>query len=316
MSGRAGGATDARGSRPVVTADVAVALDALRRGGLVAIPTETVYGLGADASDRDAVGRIFAAKGRPSDHPLIVHIADASAMARWAVDLSPAARLLAAACWPGPLTLLVRRAAHVLDVVTGGRPTVALRVPAHPMTLDLLARFAGGIAAPSANRFGSVSPTTAAHVVDDLDGAVDVVLDGGPCPIGVESTIVDTTVDPPQVLRPGGIPDEVVAELLGGHLSGAAGERRAPGMLTSHYAPRARVVLAHDEAEALALLAHHPGAVLIDRSADLVAYARALYADLRAADAAGSAVVVAVLPRAEGLGHAIRDRLTKAAAGR
>jgi L-threonylcarbamoyladenylate synthase len=299
-----------------ITERVDRALAVLRAGGLVAIPTETVYGLAADASNEAAVRRIFAAKGRPVDHPLIVHIGAPAGLYHWAAEVSPAAQILADTCWPGPLTLLVPKAAHVLDVVTGGRPTVGVRVPAHPLALDLLARFGGGLAAPSANRFGKVSPTTAQHVVDDLGDAVDLVLDGGPCPVGVESTIVDCTVEPPQVLRPGGIPTEQVATLLGGLLSAASGPSRASGMLDSHYAPEARVLLVESATAAAACAAQHPGAVVIDRTDDPAAYARLLYSDLRAADRQGASVVVAVLPPAVGLGHAIRDRLHKAAANR
>lgn len=297
-------------------ADIDRALEVLRNGGLVAIPTETVYGLAADASNESAVRRIFAAKGRPADHPLIVHVADGSQLSSWAREVPPAAAVLADACWPGPLTLLVPKADHVLPVVTGGRDTVGVRVPAHPLTTELLVRFGGGLAAPSANRFGRVSPTTAQHVRADLGDAVDHVLDGGPCPVGVESTIVDCTVDPPQVLRPGGIPTEQVEALLGGRLAGASGPSRASGMLASHYAPSAQVVLVDDSVAADHFLHEHPGAVVIDRTHDLLEYARHLYADLRAADECGAAVVVAVMPPAAGLGHAIRDRLTKAAAGR
>lgn len=289
------------------------ALAVLRAGGLVAIPTETVYGLAADASNEQAVRRIFDAKGRPADHPLIVHVATAEQLPDWAAEVPPAAAVLADACWPGPLTLLVPKAARVLDVVTGGRPTVGIRVPAHPLTTELLTRFGGGLAAPSANRFGKVSPTTADHVRADLGDAVDFVLDGGACPVGVESTIVDCTTDPPQVLRPGGIPTEHIAALLGGDVAGAGGPSRAPGMLAAHYAPRARVLLAGSAAEAASLVASHRGARLLDCSEDLVGAARSLYANLRAADDDGIEVVVAVLPPATGLGHAIRDRLAKAA---
>jgi len=289
------------------------ALEVLRGGGLVAIPTETVYGLAADASNEAAVRRIFSAKGRPVDHPLIVHVATAAQLSDWAAEVPVAAAVLADTCWPGPLTLLVPKAGHVLDVVTGGRPTVGVRVPAHPLTTELLERFGGGLAAPSANRFGKVSPTTAQHVRDDLGDLVDYVLDGGPCPIGVESTIVDCTVQPPQILRPGGISAEEVAHLLDGDLATASGPSRAPGMLASHYAPSARVVLADSADEAAALVAANPGARVVDRTDDLVAYAQQLYADLRRADLDGVRVLVAVLPRAEGLGHAIRDRLRKAA---
>lgn len=303
-------------ARAVVTGEVGVALAALRTGGLVAIPTETVYGLAADADDPRAVARIFAAKGRPTDHPLIVHIASPDRLADWAADVPPAAAILAATCWPGPLTVLVRRAARVIDAVTGGRSTVGVRVPAHPLTLRLLDEFGGGLAAPSANRFGHVSPTTVEHVLTDLGDAVDVVLDGGPCPVGVESTIVDCTVDPPEILRHGGIPPEEIERLLGGPLPAATGPSRAPGMLASHYAPRARVVLVESAAEAARLAAGRPATTVLDHCDDLVTYARSLYAELRAADTRGDDLVVAVLPPPAGLGHAVRDRLAKAATGR
>jgi len=292
--------------------DVERALAVLRAGGLVAIPTETVYGLAADASNAEAVERIFAVKRRPADHPLIVHIADRAQMDGWASTTPLPAAVLADACWPGPLTVLVPRGRKVLDVVTGGRATVGLRMPAHPLTLELLHRFGGGLAAPSANRFGRVSPTTADHVRTDLGDDVDFVLDGGPCPIGVESTIVDCTVDPAQVLRPGAITADEVAALLQQSLGPATGPSRAPGMLESHYAPRCRVLLADGEAEARSLQAANPTAELIADD-DLVRYAHTLFARLRDADDRGVDTVIAVLPPAIGLGHAIRDRLTKAA---
>ncbi len=236
----------------------------LRAGGLVAIPTETVYGLAADASNPAAVERIFSVKARPVHHPLIVHIASAELFGDWASTIPPTAAVLADACWPGPLTLLVPRAHHVSDVVTGGLSTVGVRVPAHPMTLELLQRFGGGLAAPSANRFGRVSPTTADHVRADLGSDVDFVLDGGPCPVGVESTIVDCTVDPPQVLRPGGISADEITSLLHLSLGAATGASRAPGMLPSHYAPKSRVLLAESSAEAQALAAANQGAEVLE----------------------------------------------------
>ena len=289
------------------------ALEILRSGGLVGIPTETVYGLAADASNPDAVRRVFAAKGRPADHPLIVHIADAEQLTHWAAEVPPAAAVLAETCWPGPLTLLLPKAPHVLALVTGGRDTVGVRVPAHPLTTELLTRFGGGLAAPSANLFGRVSPTTAEHVHDDLGALVEYVLDGGRCPVGVESTIVDCTVDPPQILRPGGIPSEQISALLDGRVAAPSGPSRAAGMLASHYAPAARVLLVDDSAAALSLAAQYTDAVVIDRTDDLVEYARSLYADLRRADGLGTSVIIAVMPSPGGLGHAIRDRLTKAA---
>ncbi len=290
------------------------ALVVLRRGGLVGIPTETVYGLAADARNEQAVRRIFATKGRPADHPLIVHIADAALVGQWACDLPPAAAILAGACWPGPLTLLLRRRPDVLDAVTGGRDTVGVRVPAHPLTGELLARFGGGLAAPSANLFGQVSPTTAAHVAHDLGDLVDYVLDGGACPIGVESTIVDCTTAPPQILRPGGISVEQIVALLGEGTATSAGAARAPGMLPAHYAPRAKVVLAESGVEAAELAGGGHHVLIVDRTGDLVEYARELYSDLRRADELGVSTIIAVLPPAAGLGHAIRDRLAKAAA--
>lgn len=293
--------------------DVDRALEVLRAGGLVAIPTETVYGLAADASNPDAVQRIFAVKGRPAGHPLIVHLGSTEQLGDWAATVPPVAAILADACWPGPLTLLVPRAASVLDLVTGGRSTVGVRVPAHPLTLELLARFGGGLAAPSANRFGRVSPTTADHVLADLGSDVDFVLDGGPCPIGVESTIVDCSVDPPQVLRPGGIPTEDIVALLDDGLAEAAGASRAPGMLASHYAPRCQVMLVANSLDAQRLAADRPGIEILDEH-DLARYARTLYGRLRDADDRGVDTVIAVMPPAVGIGHAIRDRLAKAAA--
>ncbi len=289
------------------------ALEILRNGGLVAIPTETVYGLAGDASNESAVRGIFAAKGRPADHPLIVHVATADQLADWAATIPTAASVLADTCWPGPLTLLVPKAEHVLSVVTGGRDTVGIRVPAHPLTTELLTRFGGGLAAPSANRFGKVSPTTAAHVVADLGSRVDYVLDGGACPVGVESTIVDCTTTPPQILRPGGIGSEEISVLLDGMFADAEGPSRAPGMLASHYAPVARVLLVETATEAATIAAEMDGAWILDHCHDLAEYAHALYAELRSADERGVAVIVAVMPPAAGLGHAIRDRLTKSA---
>jgi len=225
----------------LVTTDVERAAATIRAGGLVAIPTETVYGLAADATNPEAVRRIFEVKGRPADHPLIVHLAAADQLDAWAATVPIAARVLIDAGWPGPLTVIVPRASAVHDVVTGGLDTVALRVPAHPMALELLERVTVGLAAPSANRFGAVSPTTAEHVLGDLgdrlDPARDVILDGGACPIGVESTIVDCAAVPAQILRAGGVPVEDVRRLLAGGVADASGPSRASGMLASHYAP-------------------------------------------------------------------------------
>ena len=296
-----------------VGTSVEYALEVLGNGGLVAIPTETVYGLAADAANEAAVRRIFAAKGRPADHPLIVHVAAAEHLAAWATDVPASAELLAATCWPGPLTLLVPKAAHVLSAVTGGRGSVGIRVPANALTTELLTRWGGGVAAPSANLFGRVSPTTAAHVQADLGGLVDYVLDGGPCPVGVESTIVDCTVDPPQILRPGAITRAEIGALLGGDVAEASGPSRAAGMLAAHYSPAATVLLVDSAADAAFAARGRPHSWILDRSGDLAAYARFLYADLRDADARGMQFIIAIMPPPIGLGHAIRDRLTKAA---
>lgn len=316
--------------------DVETAASLLRAGALVAIPTETVYGLGADAEQPAAVARIFAAKGRPSSHPLIVHLPSADALDEgWAAEVPPAARRLADVLWPGPLTLILRRGPRALDAVTGGLSTVGLRVPAHPLARALLERFGGGIAAPSANRFGSVSPTTAEHVHRDLGDRIDAVLDGGPCEIGIESTIVDVSTGVPRILRPGAITREMLEEILGAPVL-AAGEDapRAPGMLASHYAPRAKVhAVAGDELEARAraLVAQHgriallaprelaiamPGLEVIEVPADPAERARTLYASLRAIDERGLEHAIVVLPEERGLGVAIADRLKKAGADR
>lgn len=304
----------------LVTTDVDRAAAAIREGGLVAMPTETVYGLAADASNPDAVRRIFEVKGRPPGHPLIVHLAEPEQLDDWAVEPSPAARLLAGAAWPGPLTVIVPRSERVVADVTGGRDTVGLRVPAHPMAQLLLRRCGTALAAPSANRFGSVSPTTAEHVLADLgdrlDPTRDVILDGGPCEIGVESTIVDCVADPPQILRAGGVPPEDVRRLLATELAPASGPARASGMLASHYAPRCEVRLVDTVDDAVALRAGTPNSEVLDHTDDLVVYARDLYAELRRADDRGLSTLIAVLPPPVGLGHAIRDRLHKAAAPR
>src|SRR3954453_20790991 len=216
----------------------------LRRGGLVAFPTETVYGLGADAANADAVHRLFAVKGRPADHPVIVHLADVAQLETWSASVPAAARTLADAFWPGPLTVIVPRGAHVADAVTGGRDTVGLRVPAPPLAPALPAKFGGGVAAPSANRFGRVSPTTADDVRADLGDDVDVVLDDGPCPVGVESTIVECTGDELVILRPGGVTRELVEKVSGQKVGVRRNElTRAPGTLKSHYAPEATVLV-------------------------------------------------------------------------
>lgn len=324
----------------LLTTDPDAAVAALRAGRLAVLPTETVYGLGADAARRSAVARVYAVKGRPADHPLIVHVADAAAVGQWARSVPEYASRLAASCWPGPLTLVLPRSARAGDHVTGGQDTVALRVPDHPLTRTVLERFGGGVAAPSANRFGRVSPTTAQHVLDELAGALvpaqDVVLDGGPCRIGVESTILDCTGPAPRLLRPGGVTPADV-ERLGGvplvPVPARGSGVRAPGMLESHYAPQARVRLLDPQGVAglaerpltgdpdtgllaAAGLRTPPGVVRLAAPADTAEYARGLYAALREADALGLRTVLAVAPAGAGLAAAVRDRLSRAAAVR
>ncbi|MDX2012471.1 MAG: L-threonylcarbamoyladenylate synthase [Myxococcaceae bacterium] len=315
--------------------DVERAVAVLRGGGLIGLPTETVYGLGADASNELAVRRIFAVKGRPSNHPLIVHVAHVDDAKTHAAQWPEAAEVLARTFWPGPLTLIVRRAPAVSDAVTGGQDTVGLRVPDHPLALELLRAFGGGVAAPSANRYGKVSPTTAQHVTDELGGDVDLVLDGGPCRVGVESTIVDVSGPSPRLLRPGGVPREAVERALAREvpLLTAATDVRAPGLVASHYAPRAGLWLVSAEAlpgeatrrlaqgvKVAALLAPGlstpPGVIRFEVAGDEVAYAKALYAALRAVDAQGVDVVLAVPPLETGVGLAVLDRLRRAAAPR
>jgi len=275
-----------------------------------------VYGLAAVALNEKAVGKVFDAKGRPRSHPLIIHLSPGDDINRWG-ELNEAAQVLATAIWPGPLTLLVPRTRLVPDWVTGGRDTVALRIPAHDMTISLLDALGDAVVAPSANRFGQVSPTSAVHVINDLGDSVDLVLDGGQCAVGVESTIVECTSSSVQILRPGKISASEIANITGLTISALDGPSRAPGMLLAHYAPQARVELCNSFTEAQerqnqyaddgvrAEILHHE---------DSVTYALSLYDDLRAADMNATLVVLAVLPADEGLGTAVRDRLTKAAA--
>ncbi|MDZ7679079.1 MAG: L-threonylcarbamoyladenylate synthase [Acidimicrobiales bacterium] len=327
------------GARPEVTTDPERAVAVLGSGGLVAIPTETVYGLAADATRPEAVRAVFAAKGRPSDHPLIVHVAGADELDRWAADVPGTARALVDRWWPGPLTVLLRRSSRVLDEVTGGRDTVALRSPAHRLAHAVLEGFGGGLVAPSANRFGRVSPTTAADVVAELGARVDLVLDGGPCEVGVESTIVDLSGGVPVVLRQGGVSAGDIEAVLGVHVQVAeqGATPVAPGMLASHYAPDARVVVLDPEtgapevAQAIGSLADggadgtfgvlapehvaglDPSVVQLAPAGDAVSYARVLYSRLREADTRGIDCLVVVPPRPEGIGAAVLDRLTRAA---
>ena len=300
-----------------VTADIGSAVAALRAGGVVGMPTETVYGLAACVSDEDAVRRVFTVKDRPPDHPLIVHVSSAEQASEYG-HMDARSMALAARFWPGPLTLLVRRRHTVPLAVTGGRETVAVRVPAHPMALELIDRLGEAVVAPSANRFGRVSPTCASHVIDDLDGLIDLVLDGGICPIGVESTIVDCT-GVMQVLRPGAVTAAQIEDATSEDTASSSGPARAPGMLASHYAPRARVHLAGSAREAAALaasLADGTAVRVIGAGVDAGTYAANLYLEMRRADAEGATDIVAVMPEGDGLAAAVRDRLTKSAAER
>ena len=334
---RGGAGTRAAMSAPIVAATpagIAQAVALLRDGELVGFPTETVYGLGADAGNADAVRRIFAAKGRPADHPVIVHLAAADDAAQWARAVPAGARALAAAFWPGALTIILPRAAHVSDIVTGGQDSVGLRVPSHPIARRLLAAFGGGIAAPSANRFGRISPTTAAHVVEDLGEAVALTLDGGPCAVGIESTIVAFTGDVPMLLRPGGIGVDRLEAVLGRSLRAADGSApRASGTLASHYAPRtpAQMVAAGALHAEIALLAGHDERLAVlartvarpDTFDDVwlrapiepAGYAHDLYANLRTLDAANADVILVEAVPDEPAWLAVRDRLARAARG-
>ena len=313
----------------------------LRRGGLLGIPTETVYGLGADALNEDAVSRIFLAKGRPQDNPLIIHVPDASWLERYCRDVPPAAYQLAERFWPGPLTMILPRRDIVPLQTTGGLETVGVRCPNHPVTLAIIEAAGVPIAAPSGNTSGRPSPTTAAHMIEDMDGRIDGIVDGGPCTVGVESTIIDLTVTPPRLLRPGGLPLESLRQVLGevavdkavtGLL--AAGERpRAPGMKYRHYAPHAPVTVVTGEPERSArriqgLLSDTAGVICFDEyaplfpghiihklgpAADKSAQARHVFDALRTFDGTDVTEIFAQCPDDGGLGLAVANRLKKAA---
>jgi L-threonylcarbamoyladenylate synthase len=308
----------------------AVAL--LRAGEVVAFPTETVYGLGADASNPDAVAKIYALKGRPSTHPVIVHVAGAERLDEWASDVPEGARRLAHAFWPGPLTIVLKRAPNVPDAVTGGQETVGLRVPSHPVAQALLAAFGGGVAAPSANKFGRVSPTLAEHVFADFQLAVPLILDGGATAVGIESTIVDLSGERPSLLRPGGVAAAAIEEVLGAPLAAADDSApRAPGTLPAHYAPKARVRLVK-RVEMLEAIASHKGRRLgvlalevrvprlnpaLQRVVPAIAaqYAHELYAAMRALDAQNVDLILVETPPGSPAWAAVHDRLARAARG-
>jgi L-threonylcarbamoyladenylate synthase len=310
----------------------------LRGGGLVGFPTETVYGLGADASNPAAVAGIFAAKGRPQDHPLIVHVAAVDLLPLWARDIPPAAHELAAAFWPGPLTLILQRAAGVPDCVTGGQDSVGLRIPGHPLALALLRAFAcdaggrvfSGVAAPSANKFGRISPTSAEHVRAELGAAVDCVLDGGDCEVGIESTIVDLSRGRAVLLRPGQITPAQIAAVIGAEVElPDAAAPRVPGALASHYAPRTPLALmtAAELPARLAALRGKKVAVLSRAEFPsgmkdvswqtapraVAAYAHELYASLRRLDDLGCVTILVEAPPATPEWQGVNDRLQRAA---
>lgn len=306
-------------------ADVDTAVGLLRAGELVALPTETVYGLAADATNPEAVRAIFHAKGRPADHPLIVHLASADQLPDWADTVPESAWRLASAFWPGPLTLVLPAARTVSPLVTGGQPTVALRVPAHPVFQSVLRQLGRGLVAPSANPFGLISPTDAVHVQRHLAGRIAAVVDGGPCPVGIESTIVDLSGGQPRILRPGMLSASELARHLPGIASTAAPESapRVPGALASHYAPRKPCYrIPADLAEppfgdrTLGLLAHRPPAWPVTRYWAMPArpddYARVLYSTLHEADASDCDVLLIMLPPDEPSWAAVHDRLHRA----
>jgi len=297
-------------------------------GDLVAFPTETVYGLGADATNSVAVARIYSVKGRPNDHPLIVHIASMERMGDWASDVPEYAVALARSFWPGPMTLVLKRSELAADFVTGGQDTVGVRVPDHVVALALLEAFekAGGkgVAAPSANRFGHVSPTTATAVVEELTDYLskdDLVLDGGACAVGVESTIIDCTGGTPKVLRPGAISVAMIEECTGLKTTQSDLSIRVSGSLENHYAPSAKVLLSDSPISGQGFIAHSTiqtpsGVIRLAAPDDDDEFAQILYSALRAADAQGLKEVVVAQPMGIGIAVAIRDRLARAANGR
>lgn len=315
------------------SSELDLAVEELARGRQIGLPTETVYGLAADATNPDAVAGIFRIKGRPTGHPLILHLGDVGWLEIFCRDLPPIAYRLAAAFWPGALTMVLFRSEQVPDAVTGGLETVAVRVPSHPVALEILRRFGRPLAAPSANRFGAVSPTKKAHVVADLGDAVSVVVDGGDCEIGVESTILDLTRGTPRLLRPGGVSKERIEHILGFSLREDDGTGpAAPGTLASHYCPRARVQIVDPDclfSEARRLVADKVRVGLITSAtlpadlpiaivrtgANVQDLAHELYSAFRNLDDKGCEVVLLTLPSKDGIGAAVVDRIQRAAQG-
>jgi L-threonylcarbamoyladenylate synthase len=307
--------------------EIKKAAKALNDGHLVAFPTETVYGLGADATNEEAVSRIYSVKGRPKDHPLIVHISSINQLSNWARDIPEYAIKLAKEFWPGPMTLILKRSKFAKDFITGGQDSVALRVPDHLIALDLLTEFEKlggfGIAAPSANRFGAVSPTTAEAVVDELGEFLsedELILNGGPCSIGIESTIIDCTTKTPRILRPGAITVEMIETTTGYKipLSTKNIKVRASGLLGSHYSPSANVVIATtaqpgDGFIAMENIPTPTGGIRLASPSSINQYAKVFYSALREGDRIKLGKIVVVQPLGEGLAEAIRNRLEKAA---
>ena len=322
-------------------ADAALAAEILRQGGLVGIPTETVYGLGANGLDPEAVSHIFQAKGRPQDNPLILHIPEASWLERYCKEIPLTAYQLAEAYWPGPMTMILKRKDIVPDVVTAGMDTVGMRCPSHPLCREIIALSQVPVAAPSGNTSGRPSPTTAEHMLEDMNGKIDAIVDGGPCSVGVESTIIDLTCQPPRLLRPGGITLEQLESVLGEvavdpavtRLMGAGEKPKAPGMKYRHYAPKAPVtVVAGEGAASAAYIAAHAapgdGVICFDEFAqnfsqqvvrtmgparDKGEQARHIFDDLRAFDHTQVSAIWAQCPDSKGIGLAITNRLNKAA---
>ena len=292
-------------------------VEMLRAGSVIGIPTETVYGLAAIATNSSAINLVFTIKERPTSHPLILHIADVSMLDDWATNISSEARALCKKFWPGPLTLILHKSDKVLTEVTGGRDTVAIRCPNHSVTTKLLKKLNDAVVAPSANKFGKVSPTTAKHVVNDLGSDISIVLDGGDCSIGLESTIIDCTTTPPQLLRTGAITAEHILQECNITVVAASGESRAPGMLEKHYAPVCRVVLVSSSQEGLIEAQRYVAdgfkVRLLDLTEDLDKFARLLYSSLRTADKDGINVAIVVRAPMKGIGFAINERLEKAA---
>ena len=301
-----------------LTSSIDLAIRYLNDDLLIGLPTETVYGLAALASRPKAIAKIFQVKARPTNHPLILHLANYRQLEKWAQNVPSYVEILCEKFWPGPLTVVLQRTTRVCDEITGARETVAIRIPNNQVALTLLKKLDDGLVAPSANRFGKVSPTSAKHVVDDLGDDVSLVLDGGDCEIGVESTILDCTRSMPQILRSGAITKDVLESVAKISIALSDGESRASGMLEKHYAPNCRVELVETTADAerlsSELVSENQKVQILDFFGDAVSYANQLYARLRQADQSGIDVVIAVMPINAGLGEAIRDRLTKASA--